>query len=219
MATPNKSAQDLMVQCTDSLPVHVNDQSYDEFLQSLHIRSQSVRGQLFRMAVSSSTDVRFHKFLDMALHQESSKGSAYRSFAWIARHFQISQAEFEAFWLNAKANRAKFKVMDRIDELTDKLYDYALGEDVTCPTCDGCGMVQREGKPDKTCPECYGKGTIHTNSELAKESIKTLIKMSGLVKEEPTVVINQDMRSVGLDSMATKLADIPFDLDVRKETE
>ncbi len=64
--------------------------------------------------------------------------------------------------------------MDTMDTDTDDM--------VTCPTCDGSGVVEHGDHDDDACPTCMGDGAIEPGSEVREPESDT---PHGLCDDEP----------------------------------
>lgn len=183
-----------------------SDKAYNDFLEKLKIRDEnSAVGSLFRIALAAHPDPRFQAFLDMMQSYDR------MPLATLAKKCDIGLTEFQAFWRDEQRNRAVDIALEQIPSITKDMADDAKSDESTCPMCDGTGELEREGKPPKVCPNCSGKGVVRTIGD--KHARDKLLEMTGAIKKEPTVVINQDMRGLGMQTAATRLKAVTFDLD------
>ena len=190
------------------VPTGSSDRQYNAFLEKLQLRkADSTVGSIFRIALAAHPDVRFQQFLNM---MESEEWSRY-SLGHLAKQCEIGLVEFQAFWQDTQRNRAINNALEKLPDLTNDMLDDAKSDETTCPMCDGTGQLEREGKAPKICPNCAGKGIIRTIGD--KHARDKILEMTGAIKKEPQVVINQDMRGLGMQAAATRLKSVSFDLD------
>jgi len=191
------------------VPAGADDHEYESYLCRLEIRKlDSPTGQNARVALAASTDVRFRTFLN-AVMSDTHRNTL---MVTIAKKLDIGLSEFQALWRSAKTNEAIEIASNALPDLTRDMVQDAHTQENTCPMCDGNGQVQREGKPDKICPNCGGSGTVRMIGD--KHARDTLIQMTGAIKKEPQIVINQDMRGLGMAAAANRLQSVPFDFTV-----
>ena len=190
------------------VPSGYHDRQYNHFLEKLQLRkADSDMGSIFRLALAAYPDVRFQTFLAMM----ESESSAHLSLGAIAKMCEIGLDEFRLFWRDAQRNRALDHAIEQLPSITKDMVDDAKSDETTCPMCDGTGQVEREGKPPKICPNCTGKGIVRTIGD--KHARNKLLEMTGAIKKEPAIVINQDMRGLGMNAAANRLKAVSFDLD------
>jgi DnaJ-class molecular chaperone len=189
-----------------------------------------------RLALASTTDARFKKFLDLTSAPEY-RGTTLAALAKIA---EISLIEFQDWRQKAQTQRILARAQEGMVEVTEDLVENAKNRDVTCDRCDGFGSVVCDSKAPKStpglrrikgmkaaddtwmrdCPACKGKGVLRASG--SEHAIDKLIDMTGLSskgKGGAAVQIVQNFGGASMESAVDRMSKISFDVSDAIETE
>lgn len=205
------------------------DITYNEYLATLDLRGDSKDSQAMRLALASSTDPRFRKFLELVGNGQFRRASL----AAIAKLCEIGLTEFQDWRQKAQTQRILAKAQDGVLSMTDDLVDEARARDASCDRCDGLGSVICDSRAAKApgfrkikgmraeddsymrdCPQCKGKGIVRApGSEHARDKLLDMTGMSGRSKGGVAVNINQTFGGMGMESAVDRLNKVTFDLE------
>lgn len=204
---------------------------YQSYLEELDPRGNSSTALDLHRALNNAKDKRFNAFLNCL-----SNGKMRRwKLVTIARHCNISMAEFAEFWQSSQRARIIARAQDGLVKVTEDIVNDSLSKQVPCERCDGFGYLQvlgvnlhggaqtglvtlENGDVIRSCPSCSGTGFIAQTGDIA--SRKMLLDITGMSqKSQPVVQINQSFGDAGLKGATDRLNQISFDdvIDVTPE--
>lgn len=124
----------------------------------------------------------------------------------VAQKFKIGFNELMAVWRNSRLTRAMSELFDGAPAVARDTVEDARSTVACCPRCDGAGVIKvnrNEVQEWIECMNCEGTGTVRKTGDAKSRAY--VFKATGLVKDAPNMVINNNVGRSGVDSVLDDL--------------
>lgn len=134
-----------------------------------------------------------------------------RTFTDCARMAKITSTDLAKIWKDAKLSRAYFRIVDRMEQVADKVVSDALGAQKACSRCDGLGRIKIpdeyrdffDGQDTSVCPQCEGKKV--QIAQASNAAVERIWERVGWVQKSSGVNVNVNLGDHSIDSTIAEL--------------